>query len=146
MGCPALGVSVAFLKQPAVHCLVKNPKQIFFFKLKKIKIISKTSQMNHGARPGSAVHQAVSKKRPKPPMLDIPFRAFTTFAVDIYVVNDTSYVVNDTTYVVNDTTYVVNDTTYVVNDTNYVVNDTTYVVNDTFRALMTMFTALLTHL
>jgi hypothetical protein len=43
MGCPALGVSVAFLKQPALPGEApqtkKNPKK---------KIINKTSQMNMG--------------------------------------------------------------------------------------------------
>jgi hypothetical protein len=44
MGCPALGIWVGFLKQPA---LVKHPpKQILQKKFKKIKIINKKSQMN----------------------------------------------------------------------------------------------------
>jgi hypothetical protein len=45
MGCPALGVSVAFLKQPALPGEAPQTKKNLK-KISKIKIINKKSQMN----------------------------------------------------------------------------------------------------
>jgi hypothetical protein len=46
MGCPALGIWVGFLKQPALAGEAP-PKKILQKFFKKIKIINKKSQMNH---------------------------------------------------------------------------------------------------
>jgi hypothetical protein len=43
MGCPALGVSVAFFKQPALPSKAPQKKKL---KIKKKKIINKKSQKN----------------------------------------------------------------------------------------------------
>jgi hypothetical protein len=45
MGCPALGIWVGFLKQPALPGKAPQKKFLQFF-FKKIKIINKKSQMN----------------------------------------------------------------------------------------------------
>jgi hypothetical protein len=45
MGCPALGVSVAFLKQPALPGKAPQTKKILINFL-KIKIINRKSQVN----------------------------------------------------------------------------------------------------
>jgi hypothetical protein len=45
MGCPALGIWVGFLKQPALPGEAPQ-KKILQTKFKKIKIINKKSQMN----------------------------------------------------------------------------------------------------
>jgi hypothetical protein len=84
MGCTAsaVGIWVGFLKQPTLpgKAPPKKNSSNFFYKKQKslIKITneSKVVQKYHfyffGAL-GQAVHQAVSKKRPKSPKLDIPF-------------------------------------------------------------------------
>jgi hypothetical protein len=53
MGCPAFGVSVAFLKQPALP----------------------------GEASNTNFYLAVSKKRPKSPKLDIPFKRVLNYTI-----------------------------------------------------------------
>jgi hypothetical protein len=83
MECPALGIWVVFLKQPALPG--EAPQKKFLKKISKknsliknhkwIKSSSKIYNFNFFGALGQAVHQAVSKKRPKSPKLDIPFEA-----------------------------------------------------------------------
>jgi hypothetical protein len=45
MGCPALGIWVGFLKQPALPGEARHPQKKFFKKNSKKKIIYKKSQV-----------------------------------------------------------------------------------------------------
>jgi hypothetical protein len=66
-----MGVWVAFFNSP--HCLVKHPKQKKY--LKKLQMNQKKFKKNIYFFGWRSARQCISllKKRPKPPMLDIPF-------------------------------------------------------------------------
>jgi hypothetical protein len=64
----ALGVWVAFLKQPALPGEAPQTKK----KSDKSKVVQKYTFLFFWGALGQAVHQAVLKKQTKPPKLNIP--------------------------------------------------------------------------
>jgi hypothetical protein len=70
MGCPALGVWVAFLKQPDA---LTGRAPIFFNYFWFICDLKKKKKKKFLFGVLYQAVRAVSKKQPKPPMLDIPF-------------------------------------------------------------------------